>query len=158
MREAGLDCQAQSLLIHVGKHEDLPVSGIARHASDKPIGIEARRKGLTFFQFVLRGHGRHAGIPCRLTLRLRTPIREGGGGHLLSRSMVKTRSCSLGLSRKMPVNWVVTVSEPCLRTPRMDMHICWASSITAQPRGRRYRSIAPTICAVNASCVCRRLA
>ena len=45
------------------------------------------------------------------------------------------RTWSSGLSRKLPVNCVVMVEEPGFSTPRTDMHMCSASSMTATPRG-----------------------
>ena len=33
------------------------------------------------------------------------------------------------------MNWVVIVEEPGFSTPRTDMHMCSASSMTATPRG-----------------------
>ena len=68
------------------------------------------------------------------------------------------RTCSAGSSLNMPVNRVVIVVEPCFRTPRIDMHICSASIITATPRGLSESLIASTISAVIVSCVCKRRA
>jgi hypothetical protein len=45
------------------------------------------------------------------------------------------RTCSAGSVLKAPVKVVVSVVEPCFWMPRMAMHICSASIITATPRG-----------------------
>ena len=71
---------------------------------------------------------------------------------------VMKRTCSSGLSRKLPVNWVVMVEEPGFSTPRTDMHMCSASSMTATPRGVRISSSAVAICEVICSWVCSRRA
>ena len=74
------------------------------------------------------------------------------------RNMVRKRICSFGSSRKTPVKLRGQSSRPCLRMPRIDMHMCSASIITATPRGAEHVLDAPTICAVIVSCVCRRRA
>jgi hypothetical protein len=55
-------------------------------------------------------------------------------------------ACSAGLSGNTPRNSVVIVDAPCLKTPRMDMHMCSASSMTAMPRGARLLSRGAQIC------------
>ena len=62
--------------------------------------------------------------------------------------MVTKRTCSSGVSLKTPVKVEVSVVEPCLRMPRMAMHICSASSMTATPRGLSTSCMTPAICAV----------
>src|SRR5262245_25646284 len=74
------------------------------------------------------------------------------------RSKVMKRTWSSGLSRKLPVKCVVMVEEPGFSTPRTDMHMCSASSITATPRGLRISSMAVAICEVMCSWVCSRRA
>jgi len=74
------------------------------------------------------------------------------------RTMVMKRTCWSGLSRNDPANWVVMVEEPGFSTPRNDMHMCSASSMTATPRGMRISSIAVAICEVRCSWVCSRRA
>ena len=64
------------------------------------------------------------------------------------RTMVMNRTCSSGLSWKVPVKVDVRVVEPCLRMPRMAMHICSASIMTATPRGFSTSWMTPAICAV----------
>ncbi len=54
---------------------------------------------------------------------------------MASRTIVKNRICSSGLSLNTPVKVDVRVVDPCLRMPRIAMHICSASIITATPRG-----------------------
>ena len=56
------------------------------------------------------------------------------------------RPCSSRSARNMPVNWVVMVETPGFCTPRIAMHLCSASIITATPRGLRISSIASAIC------------
>ena len=86
-----------------------------------------------------------------------SPLEVRSAGYF-ARSMVMKRTSWLGSSRNRPEKCVVTVSEPSLRTPRIDMHMCSASIITATPRGLRTSSIAVAICEVMCSCVCRRCA
>ena len=62
--------------------------------------------------------------------------------------MVTKRTCSSGVSLNTPVKVEVSVVEPCLRMPRMAMHICSASIITATPRGLSTSWMTPAICAV----------
>ena len=54
--------------------------------------------------------------------------------------------------------YVVMVDEPGFSTPRTDMHICSASSITATPRGFKISSMAVAIWEVMCSWVCSRRA
>ena len=56
-----------------------------------------------------------------------------------------------GLS-SMPRTADVTVRDPGLRTPRIDMHRCSASTTTMTPRGSRMRMSASAIWDVNRSC------
>ena len=52
------------------------------------------------------------------------------------------RTCSVGSSLNTPVKPVVSVETPCFWMPRMAMHMCSASIITATPRGFRCSSMA----------------
>jgi hypothetical protein len=56
-----------------------------------------------------------------------------------------------GLSRKRPRTAEVTVTEPGLRTPRIDMQRCSASTTTRTPRGCRLLSISSAISVVRRS-------
>ena len=53
--------------------------------------------------------------------------------------------------RMMPRTAEVTVLEPGLRTPRMDMHRCSASTTTSTPRHSRRSTRASAICRVSRS-------
>src|SRR5690606_10813021 len=95
--------------------------------------VKARRKLLTFLELALvrrRGGKWQVGHPA---------LHGAGEGQSFvpARSMVMKRTCSSGWSRKAPVKVDVSVVDPCLRMPRMAMHICSASIITATPRGLR---------------------
>ena len=66
---------------------------------------------------------------------------EGGKGHETSSALnarapraQRNRACSAGSVLNGPENCMVSVSAPGLRTPRIDMHMCSASIITAAPR------------------------
>ena len=61
-------------------------------------------------------------------------------------------------SRSWPRTAEVTVFAPGLRTPRMDMHMCSASTTTIAPRGARCSMSASTTCVVSRSCTCGRRA
>jgi hypothetical protein len=63
-----------------------------------------------------------------------------------------------GLPRKAPNMRLVTMATPGLWMPRVVMHWCWASMITATPRGCSTSLIVLAICAVIFSWICRRLA
>src|SRR5690606_6263029 len=52
----------------------------------------------------------------------------------------------------------LTVREPGLRTPRIDVHRCSHSTTTMTPRGSRMRTRASAICVVSRSWTCGRLA
>src|SRR4051812_26852419 len=116
-------------------HQHLAGRGVGGYAGDEPVGVKLRGEREAFLDIGSRG------------------------AHQVARdTSERNRVCSAGFSRKLPVNWFVTVVTPGLRTPRIDMHICSASSITATPRGLRISSMAPTICEVRCSWLCRRRA
>src|SRR5207248_11003354 len=69
------------------------------------------------------------------------PDLAGGVDQRGPRTRFRKRACSPG-SRKLPVNWVVTVDTPAFCTPRIAMHKCSASIMTAAARGFRMSSIA----------------
>ena len=80
-------------------------------------------------------------------------------GAVNERSMKRMASNRVAvLSRNRPRTAEVTVDEPGLRTPRIDMHRCSASMTTSTPRGWRVRSISSAIWAVRRSWTCGRLA
>ena len=64
----------------------------------------------------------------------------------------------LSLSRKAPRTAEVTVLAPGLRTPRMVMHRCSASTTTMTPRGCRRSIRASATCEVSRSCTWGRRA
>jgi len=55
--------------------------------------------------------------------------------------MFRKLVCSAGSFLKAPVKQVVDVVDPCFLMPRMAMHMCSASIITATPRGFNTSSI-----------------
>src|SRR5262249_36551900 len=62
--------------------------------------------------------------------------RRGGRRHRKGpRTSEINRCCCNGSARNRPMNLVVTVDEPCFSTPRSDMQVCSASTITATRRG-----------------------
>src|SRR5690606_25000717 len=146
-----------SLGVHVRNHENDAVARVGDDGRDQTGGVEARRKDNTLFKRGLVGRRLQEFDACHTS-----PFHGAGSGAaqplLLSRSIAMNRTCSSGWSRKAPVNVDVRVVEPCLRMPRMAMHICSASIMTATPRGFSTSWITPAICAVMASCVCRRCA
>ena len=62
------------------------------------------------------------------------------------------------LSRNCPRMADVVVVVPGVRTPRMDMQRCSASTTTKTPRGYRLRSCSSAIWAVSRSCTWSRRA
>src|SRR5215831_14356319 len=72
------------------------------------------------------------------------------------RAMTSARVAALSLNS--PLTAEVKVSDPGLRTPRIDMQRCSASIITNAPRGCRTSTIASAICVVSRSCTCGRFA
>src|ERR1700712_3841026 len=145
---SGRDGLAQGLVIHVGHHQHLAAAGVGGDAGDETgsviAGLEAQPL-LDVVDFRRCGHGQSSRI-------LRRGQRCG------PRTMDRKRDCSAGLSRNMPVKRLVNVIAPCLATPRTDMQVCSASSITCKPPGLRISSIAAAIWAVICSWVCRRRA
>src|SRR5690606_30385112 len=127
--------------IHMGDHENLVRSRFHRDGGDEPVRVEFGCKDRTRFAF---GFGER--------------LRIGKHVYRPARIRAKKRSCSWRSSAKTPVKRWVTVDEPCFCTPRMDMHICSASSITAAPRGLLASLMASMIWAVRFSWVCKRLA
>src|SRR6185312_11769602 len=61
-------------------------------------------------------------------------------------------------SRKVPVMRLVIIDTLRLRTPRVVMHWCTASTTTPTPRGFNTSSMQPAICAVSFSCTVKRRA
>src|SRR5579883_3071356 len=105
----------QRLSIHVRDHQDVAASVVDRNTDDQAFRRELRKEVASFLQRLLSRAGALMADQCA------------------PRKSVKKRVCSLGTSRNTPVNCVVTVETPCLRTPRIDMHICSASTSTATP-------------------------
>ena len=69
MRDARFQCQAQSLVIHIGDHEYVAALLFACHANDEAVAVEFRRKALAFFNVLLgaaRGKGRGGHGVCGL--------------------------------------------------------------------------------------------
>ena len=60
----------------------------------------------------------------------------------------------LGSFMKAPVKSLVVVTLFCFCTPRIDMHICWASMTTATPNGAKVFCMQSFICLVRRSCTC----
>src|SRR5271169_5759011 len=125
----------------MGDHQNLARAILDRHARDEAISGELRREDRPFLERCLvQGRG-------ILHRAYRAP-----------RSRARNLICSLASSRNIPVNCVVVVETPSLRTPRMEMHICSASTRTATPRVSSAASTAWAIWAVIASWVGRRRA
>src|SRR5690606_26577044 len=142
MRNPAFDRQRQSLCIHMRDHQQFAIGDIGDDSRDEAIGVEERGEGARAFLLCLACRGGweslcHAGLQ-----RLRTRLRK--------------RAWSLAFVLKSPVKVVVSVVAPCFWIPRMAMHMCSASIITATPRGFSVSLIAAEICAVMFSCVCRR--
>src|SRR5690606_16326804 len=62
------------------------------------------------------------------------------------------------LLRNWPSITEVTIEEFCFSTPRIIMHMCWASMTTATPAAPVTFSMASAICRVRFSWICRRRA
>ena len=67
-------------------------------------------------------------------------------------------SARVAASRSCPRTALVTVREPGLRTPRIDMHRCSQSTTTITPRGSRCSTMASATWVVSRSCTCGRRA
>src|SRR5690606_38064494 len=145
MGDAGFERQAESLRVHVRDHQQRAVACVGDDGGDEAVAVEARRKHRAFLEAVfVRGRD--------------GKIHDGGCPQAAKpRSILRNRACSSGCL-KLPVSVVVRVVEPCLRMPRIAMHMCSASIITATPRGLSTDWMTSAICAVIASCVCRRWA
>src|ERR1700674_1246143 len=156
-----LDGAGERLLVHVREHEHGAVGGVGDDARNQAAFVEARREAHAVLK-VAAGKGKAGhdkllpAIAGRSVITCRSM--ELKRQRLLAWTSLKKRTCSAGSSRNTPVNWVVTVETPCFITPRMAMHRCSASIITAAPRGFRFSSIAFRICEVRCSWVCRRRA
>src|SRR5271166_987215 len=140
MDDARRQRRLERRLVHVGDHENVAARGVDRNASGESVGAELRLENGPLFPV---GNVAPPWI---------------GHGQWAPRKKLKKRVCSFGSSRKTPVNCVVTVETPSLRTPRIAMQVCSASIISATPRVASESSIAITIWAESASCVCRRRA
>ena len=150
----------QRLGIHVRDHQHVAGRRVGRDAGDEPVGVELRREGACPPRPLAGepGGANRGAYRARPAAPARGDRTRAGSTLQRPRTIVMKRTCSVGSSRNEPVNCVVTVERPGFCTPRSDMHICSASSITATPRGLRISSIAVAICEVRCSCVCRRLA
>src|SRR5690606_40221084 len=68
------------------------------------------------------------------------------------------QTCALAISRNWPSITEVTIDEFCFSTPRIIMHMCWASITTATPQAPVTCWIASAISRVRFSWICRRRA
>src|SRR5437016_4364768 len=150
---AARDRLGQRLGIHMGDHQHLARARIGRNAGDEPVGTELWRQRATLLDLFGRATRREHGL-----IGQNQPRATRRDQRSVPRTMVMKRTCWSGLSRNEPVNWVVIVDEPGFSTPRSDMHMCSAWSMTATPRGLRISSIAVVICEVRCSWVCSRRA
>src|SRR6478609_6724238 len=105
-----------------------------------------------------------------LAVEEQSPVGEGIVGdvhdphdlHVCRNHFRRMRSSASARDAASTLNWPrtadVVVIAPGLRTPRIAMQRCSASTTTMAPRGSSLRINASAICAVSRSCTCGRLA
>ena len=130
MRQACVEGKRQAFPVHERKHQGRVCVGINRHGGNQASIIKSGCKHFAFLDFFNGGLGGELYISQASFPGSCTMCQSG----LRYRTISMKRACIAGSVLKSPVKRVVSVEASRFCTPRMDMQLWAASTITATPR------------------------